>query len=257
MEDTFIMQNITSPAPAVVRALGILKTLGEAKEPQGVSALSRALGIGKSSVHAIARALLVSGAIEDAGGRKYRLGPLVEELARRKRDGRSLAEMCQPCLAELAGQVGQTCIFGTVEKERFRIVCAVEGWGAFQVKAVAGGSIPLLAGASGKVVLAWGGVPIPETLPRFTEDSAVDVTALGEELKRVRREALALDRGEYLQGVYAAAAPVLDRDRLLGVILSAGFRDRLGEDGLIALGQAVSQVAQDVSREFSEWRVEQ
>ncbi len=253
MMDTFNIKNIDPHAPSVGRAIGILKTLGEAKEPQGVSSLARTLGIGKSSAHAIIQALLVFGAIEDVGQRKYRLGPLVEELAGLRRGERSLADICKPHLAALAMQVGQTCLFGTPEQERFRIVSAVEGWGSFQVKAVVGGSIPLLAGAGGKVVLAWGAAPVPDVLPRFTEDSVVDATVFGEELKRVRREALALDRGEYLQGVYAAAAPVFSRDRLLGVILSAGFRDRLGEEGLGALGQAVSQAARDVCKELLEW----
>ena len=249
------MQNKSSPAPAVDRAFVILQFLAQAREPQGVSELSRTLGIGKSTVHGILQGLLAAGAVEDAGGRKYRLGPLVEELARKRRDGHSLAEICRPYLVGLVQQMGYTGVFGVVDADRFRIVTVVEGSGSFQVKAVKGGYIPLLAGATGKVALAWGAASIPDVLPRFTEDSIGEAAALSEELGRVRAEALALDRSEYLRGVYAAASPVLQGDRLLAIILSMGFQDQLGEGGLIALGSAVSQAARSASIELLEWRL--
>ena len=243
-------------APAVGRAFAILRLLSQTKEPQGVTALARALGIGKSSAHALLEALLATGAIEDAGKRQFRLGPLVEELGRSRHGKRKLTEICQPYLAELAEQVGQTSVFGVPIGDRFRIVSVVEGRGLFRVKAVQDRSIPLLAGVVGKIALAWEIVPMPQVLPRFTKDSVGDVSALGDELERVRAELLALDRGEYLRGVYAAGSPILDGDRLVGIVFSAGFQDHLGEEGLISLGRAVVQAARAVSRELLEWKAE-
>lgn len=258
MKNAFDPQNTInqSPAPAVDRAFAILRLLTQTREPLGVSVLARALGIGKSTVHGILQALLAAGAIEDAGGRQFRLGPLVEELGRSRRGRRNLSEICQPHLAELVEQMGQTGMFGVPDGDRFRIVTVVEGRGPFRVKAVQGRSIPLLAGAGGKIALAWEAVSMPAVLPRFTEDSVADVNALGEELERVRRDGLALDRGEYLRGVYAAASPVLDGDHLVGILFSAGFQDQLGEEGLMSLGQAVARAARVVSRELLEWKVE-
>ena len=189
MMDTFNIKNIDPHAPSVGRAIGILKTLGQAKEPQGVSSLARTLGIGKSSAHAIIQALLVFGAIEDVGQRKYRLGPLVEELAGLRRGERSLADICKPHLAALAMQVGQTCLFGTPEQERFRIVSAVEGWGSFQVKVVVGGASRCSRAPSARS--SWlGGLRL---CPMFCPGSPKILLwmrrVLGEELKGVRREA--------------------------------------------------------------------
>lgn len=243
-------------APAVCRAFAILRLLSQTKEPQGVTALARAMGIGKSSAHALLEALLATGAIEDAGKRQFRLGPLVEELGRSRQGKRKLAEVCQPYLVEVAEQTGQTSVFGAPIGERFRIVSVVEGRGMLRVKAVQDRSIPLLAGVVGKIALAWGIVPMPQALPRFTEASVVDVSALDDELERVRAELLALDRGEYLRGVYAAASPILDGDRLVGILFSAGFQDHLGEEGLMSLGRAVAQAARAVSRELLEWNAE-
>ena len=255
MEDQFTGKN-KKMAPAVGRAFAILRLLSQTKEPQGVTTLARALGIGKSSAHAILEALLATGAIEDAGKRQFRLGPLVEELGRSRHGKRKLTEICQPYLMELAEQMGQTSVFGAPIGNRFRIMSVVEGRGLFRVKAVQDRSIPLLAGVVGKIALAWEFVPMPQVLPRFTKDSVGDVNALGDELARVRAELIAFDRGEYLRGVYAAGSPILDGDRLVGIIFSAGFQDHLGEEGLISLGQAVAQAARAVSRELLEWKAE-
>jgi DNA-binding IclR family transcriptional regulator len=252
------MENVSnhSPAPAVERAFAILRLLSQTKEPQGVSALARALGIGKSTVHGILQALQAAGAIEDAGGRQFRLGPFVEELGRSRRGTRSLTETCKLHLAELVERMGQTSVFGQTEDDRFRIVTVVEGRGPLRVKAVQGASIPLLAGVVGKIAMAWGIVPVPAVLPRFTEDSVVDARALKKELRQVREQALALDHGEYLRGVYAAASPVLRDDRVVGIVFCAGFQDQVREEGLMSLGRAVVQAASAISREFEEWRTE-
>lgn len=250
MMNTFNIKN-TSLAPAVDRAMAILSLLAQSRAPQGVSDLARTLGIGKSSAHSILQALLAAEAIEDTGGRRFRLGPLVEELGRSRRGKRGLAELCQPHLAQLTMQTGQTSIFGVLEGDRFRIQGVAEGPGPIQVKALPGGAIPLLAGAVGKIALAWGAVPMPPAAHRFTAGSLNDLTALHQELQVVRREALALDRGEYLRGVYAAAAPVLAGRELAGILFAAGLQDQLGEDGLQALGRGVAQTAREVSIAWS------
>jgi DNA-binding IclR family transcriptional regulator len=119
MKDPFTGKN-KQPAPAVGRAFAILRLLSQTKEPQGVTALARTLGIGKSSAHALLQALLAAGAIEDAGRRQFRLGPLVEELGRSRQGKRKLADICQPYLAEVAEQTGQTSVFGAPIGDRFR-----------------------------------------------------------------------------------------------------------------------------------------
>jgi DNA-binding IclR family transcriptional regulator len=255
MTNRFNVKN-KQPAPAVGRAFAILRFLSQTKEPRGVTAVAQALGIGKSSAHALLEALLATGAIEDAGKRQFRLGPLLEELGHSRQGRRTLTEICQPYLTELAERVGQTTVFGTPIGDRFRIVSVVEGRGLFRVKAVQNRSIPLLAGVVGKIALAWGIAPMPRALPRFTKESVVDVRALGQELRRVRAEMLALDRGEYLRGIYAAASPILDGDRLVGILFCAGFQDQLGEEGLLSLGRAVMQAARAVSKELLEWKTE-
>jgi DNA-binding IclR family transcriptional regulator len=112
--------------------------------------------------------------------------------------------------------------------------------------------IPLIAGATGKVLLAWGAAPWPDPLPRHTARTLADREALEREVSEARRDGVAFDRGEYLQGVAAAAAPVLGRGgRLVGVLYSVGFLDRLGDDALRDLGERVKGAARAVSADLS------
>jgi IclR family KDG regulon transcriptional repressor len=109
-------------------------------------------------------------------------------------------------------------------------------------------TIPLLAGATGKILVAWGELSLPADVPKFTPDSATR-EELERELAQVRKLDVAFDRGEYLQGVAAAAAPVRDGSGRLGAILYAvGFVDRLPEPALQELGGKVRQAALAVSQ---------
>jgi DNA-binding IclR family transcriptional regulator len=216
-----------------------------------VSEIARALAASKGSVHGILQALREEGAVEELSDKKFRLGALLDELSARRRGKRTLAEICKPYLERLAASSGQTALLAIPEESRFRIDAVAEGTGGLRVGAVPGLRIPLLAGATAKVFMAWGGLEVPEVLPRFTAGSPTDRGELVKEVERVRQEGVALDRGEYLQGVAAAAAPLQGSGgRLVGILYAVGFLDRLGPKELDALADKVRMAAQAASREL-------
>lgn len=238
-------------APAVHRALAILRLVAKSPVPLGVSDIARAIGASKGTVHGIIQVLKAEDALEQVDGtKKFRLGPLAGELARCRDLPRRLDEVCGRHLGRLAELSGQTAILGVPEGSKLLIETARQGGGAFRVVAAPGMRIPLLAGAAGKVALAWGVVELPRDLPRFTDRSPRDPGALEEEAARVRREGVAFDRGEYLQGVAAAAAPLLLEGRLVGILYAVGFWDELGEPGLQKLGRWVREAADTASRDL-------
>jgi DNA-binding IclR family transcriptional regulator len=239
-------------APAVNRALSTLRLLASSPEPLGVSEIARALAIGKSSVYGILQTLLSEKAVEEVEGKKYRLGTLMVDLARSWRSGRSLAEVCDPYLVGLSEETGWTTIAAVPEKTKLRIEGVREVGGSFRVGAVPGMRVPLLAGAPGKVYLAWSGARVPEELPAFTAVSITDPRVMAREVEQARGAGLAFDRGEYLQGVASVAAPVFGSDQLLVAVLYAvGFMDQAGGGKLERIGFKVRQAAQRVGRELS------
>ncbi len=227
------------PAPAVGRAFLVLGLLAREPVPLGVSQIAAALGLGKATVHALLRALAAAGAVEPTGEKKYRVGPVVEVLAASRRRGRALEETCLPLLERLAADLEQTAILGVPDRDRLRIAAVVEGGAELRIGAAPGHRIPLLAGAHGKVLAAWE----PQEAAALR---ALPGALHGSEAERedVRQAGVAYDRGEYLEGVVAAAAPVLDAaGRVAGVLYVVGLRDLVGEPRLLRAGEAVRRAA--------------
>lgn len=224
-----------TPAPAVGRAFDVLALLAREQAPLGVSQIAAALGLGKASVHALVHALAAAGALEPTAQKKYRLGPVLESLAACRKGWRSLETTCRPLLEGLAADLGQTAVLGIPDGDRLLLVAVVEGSREFRIGATPGLRIPLTAGAHGKLLAAWGEAEAP---------AGPLGDPLGETLDAVVRAGVAFDRGEYLEGVVAAAAPVLDPNgRLLGVLYVVGLGDLMGEAGLLQAGEAVRRAA--------------
>jgi len=238
------------PAVAVDRALAILSLLSKAKQPQALATLSCALNIEENSIYGILQPLVAAGAVEDTGRRGYRLGSFVDELANNKRGNRKLADLVLPYLNEIATRTGQSSMFGVPIGDRFHILTVVEGTGPYHVRASKGSSISLKEGVVGKIAFAWELVSVRENSGGFGKDAAGEAGNFIEEMKTIRSRRLAMDPGEHMTALYSAAAPILETDRLIGIILSTGFRDQLGEDGVLSLGQAVADAAMKVSKEI-------
>ncbi len=232
------------PAPAVGRAFRVLQLLAREQAPLGVSQIAAALGLGKATVHALVHALVAVGGLEQAEEKRYRLGPVLETLAVCRKGWRTLETTCRPLLEGLAADLDQTAILGVPDGDRLRIAAVVEGRGELRIGATPGHRIPLLAGAHGKVVAAWNRREAPARRAKTEVPEGRE-----EDLENVRRTGVAYDRGEYLQGVAAAAAPVLGpADGLLGVLYVVGLRELMGEPGLLAAGEAVDRAARLATR---------
>ncbi len=246
--NTFEIKN-SSPVPALARAFALLRWVGEQEEPVGISEIARALGLSKATVHGLVHGLLAEGALEEEAPKRYRLGPVLGTLAAQAAGTRSLEGVCRPVLEDLARRTRLTAILGIPEGRRLRVALAVEGGDGLRVAATPGVRIPLEAGATGKVAMAWGALEVPARPTRFTGRTSTDPRAVRAELARVREQGVALDRGEYLPGVVAAAAPVLDGGgRLRGIVYAVGLEGALGEGTLEEVAAAVREGAARATR---------
>jgi DNA-binding IclR family transcriptional regulator len=175
--------------PAVDRSFRILDLLSRSPAPLGTSEVARRLRLAKSTAHGLLRSLEAVGAVEEVH-RRYRLGPAVERLAAIG----ELRRRWRPVLQRLAAETGETAFLGQARGVRVAIVDEVLGAGAPVISAPVGSFLPATAGAVGRVL---------EGRP------------------------LALDRGEYLEGVNAVAAAVPG-----GLVWVAGFAARLTPERL-------------------------
>jgi DNA-binding IclR family transcriptional regulator len=242
--------------PAVAKAFRLLDLLSSSAEPLGVSEIARRLVMGKSTVYGLVTTLQTLGVIETSdGAKKYRIGRGLHALAMRSAGRQDVRTLARPGLERLAAQTEQTSFLGVVGIDQVTILDLVHGRPAMSVSAPVGSAIPLLAGAVGKAVLsAWDAQRRAQflattPLPRFTAHTIVDVAAYERAVQETAASGAALDVDEYVDGMRAAAAPVLGPgSQLAAVIWVAGFARHIDDENLIAIRGAVAREALEIGK---------
>ena len=241
--------------PAVERAMRILNAFTDSQPEYGVSELSHALDINKSTVHGIVRTLSEYRMLEqDPNTRKYRLGPGLIELGGLARTRRDLRQVARPFLGDLMRQTQETVLLGVFEDDGITIIDTMHPTRELRITAAPGQRLPYSAGSFGRAFLAWMREEDVDRLiqtyglRRFTETTITDPARYKVSLEQVRQQGFAIDDSEeYLEGVWAVSAPILDADGMLAVLTVVGFTSRMENDAKrIAIG-ATTQAAQQIS----------
>jgi len=245
-----------SLVPAIERTVLVLQALSADGGPRRLFDLSRALGVSKSTLSELLSTLEHYGFVErDDESRVYRLGYALLDLGSAVLRGLDLRQVARPHLVRLRDAVGETAVLHVPTDQGALIADRVESEHQLKVTAPIGHRVPPFAGAVAKVFLAW--LPDDEltrllsgrTLPAFTPRSITDPRRYRKELTRVRTLGYAADREEYLPGVCAVSAPVLDgRGRPSATVTIVGYSALLADTRLQAAAAAVQQAAVEISR---------
>jgi DNA-binding IclR family transcriptional regulator len=221
-------------ARTTVTSFRIIEALA-GRDAAGVSELADELSLGKGTVHKHLTTLRELDCVVKEGD-SYRLGLRFLGLGAGVRARMELYESSYELLKNLASATG--AVVGVMVPE--------DGLGVYLVRLTdddsppfalhEGERVPLTATAGGKAILAY----MPDSqrealldehgLPRLTENTITDRTALREELKDVHDRHLAHDRGELETGRHCVAAPIVDGDgSAVGAVTVSGPADRMTE----------------------------
>jgi IclR family KDG regulon transcriptional repressor len=245
-------------APMVERAFRLLDLLSFSEEGLTLSDLARLLGMSKGSVHGLLKTLESNRVVEQIEDRHYILGPRIFELAQAYGQRPDLRRFALPVMRRLAASIGQTVFLGRVEEDRIRILECVEdeqGPPSLRISARRGGRIPLLAGATARVVLAtWPQAKREaflrsQPLPVFTERSITDADRFLSAIEETARTGIGEDHEEYLTGVNAIAVPIYGTaDLLVALLWVAGFASDFGDEAMQHARQQLRKEAETISR---------
>lgn len=246
--------------PAVLKAFKLLEIISLADRPLGVSELARRLNMGKSTVHGLVTTLETLGVLESINGSKrYGLGPRLAALCSRDGNQADLRRIARAALNRLADGTGQTAFLGVVSSDAVTIIDIVHGRPGLSISAPVGTSIPLLAGAVGKVVVAsWDSERRHNflqngALPAFTSNTISDPNAFERIVDEALASGVAFDRDEYVDGVRAAAAPVRGAHKQLAAVLwVAGFSRHIDDAALASIGVALVREANEIGQRLGD-----
>jgi DNA-binding IclR family transcriptional regulator len=217
-----------NPFLSVEKAFRILEVLST-RSPLGVTEIADELGLKKSSVSRLLKALAELGYAEATAQRgRYRMGPNILSLARSYLEDDRLVREAQPVLRELALSLRASAHLAVLAGGNLVIVAKEPSPEHIQVTTRVGGRTPLHASALGKILLADLSEKkrrsiLGEALPRFTERTITDHRRLQAALDRVREQGFAIEREEEHLGVGCIGAPVRDGEgRWVAAVSVAG-----------------------------------
>lgn len=245
--------------PAVARAVLVLQALGADDRGRRLSELSRELELSKSTLSGLLSTLEQFDLVErDPDSRVFRLGMGLVDLGGSVLRRLDVREVARPFLRRLSDASGETAILHVRDGEEGVIADRSEPLRQLKVVAPLGHRIPPFAGSVAKAILAT--LPGKEAavlvrarrLPRFTEHSLVTADHYLAELADVRRVGYALEDEEYLSGVCAVSAAIVDGSgRAVATLSVAAVRSRTSDERMGALGPLVADSARTVSRRLA------
>jgi DNA-binding IclR family transcriptional regulator len=244
-------------APTVGKTFRILQSIARNPQGQTLSELSQQLGISKSTVHGISAALEELGAINRApDSRRFHLGTTLFELGRAAFARIDIKEIARPHMEQLMRKTRESVFLGIRNRDHVTILDTVESTNDLKITSPIGTTIPLLAGAVGKVFLAdmeaeRAAAILRKGLPRFTDRSITEPVQYRRQLQQTRQTGHAVDDEEYISGVRAVAAPIRSDEKLLAAIWVVGFTPSLGDEKLPLVAQKTLTAAEQISAEIA------
>lgn len=242
------------------RAIDILLLFNEEQPVLTAEEVSARLGMPRSTTYRYLQSLRSSGLVEEndsSGG--FRLGPAIFRLASVARQGLGLLEIALPIMRELVARTGETALL--TRRTGSQVVCIerVESTQRVRLSYERGHVLPLHAGASAKVLLAFlepdevEAILSADQLPRYTERTMTDPDTLRHQLEIIRARGYAMSEGEVDMGVRGIAAPIFDsRKRITAGLSVAGPAFRIDDTALPGVIQAVQEAAQRMSQRLRE-----
>jgi DNA-binding IclR family transcriptional regulator len=241
-------------APAVHKAFELLRAVAEAQGGVRLVELAARTGLSTSTAHGLVHALLREKAlIQGEDQRRLFLGPLIADLAFTDWNYIKVNRLGQPVINSLRDRVEATVFLGVRVRGRVMITATAEARESFKISAPVGTTMPLCAGAVGKVFLALEKTPEQlrplleeKGLPQFTPNSITNVEQYLAELDRVRSQGFAIDDEEYLPGIRAVAVALNNRRGLPMAVWVVGIANSMGLARLQQVAEMTVQAAKEL-----------
>ena len=238
--------------PAVVRAAAMLRLLSNAPVPLGVNQIARELDIIPSTCLHILRALTAEGLVAvDLTTKRYRLGLEILNLAKVALRG-SISDQAQPYLDEIVRQYMVTAFAVSIsEPEHYIVTAKSNSPHAIRLQVDLGSRFPALVSATGRCVAAYSNIA-PRALraqfDRLRWHRAPGFEAWQAQVADARAQGYAVDDGNYINGIYIVASPILGPEgEFRHALVALCIKDGWSAAQLQALAEAVRGSAAQVA----------
>jgi DNA-binding IclR family transcriptional regulator len=244
---------------SVIKVFQILELLAGQTNPVALGEISHALVVNKSTTRRFLVTLMKLGYVaQDKASRQYRITNKLANLVRNAPRDPSLPTIAKPYLDFLANETGETINLGVLNGADVLFIDQRESQQRLRLCVDVGGVAPFHATALGKAIAAfmpeeefkqrfgWGG-----PLPRCTEKTIVTWAELETELERVRKEGIAWDDEEHMDGGICVGAPIFRDAQVVASISISSPASRMTEQRKELFKKLVIDQTQKLSLELS------
>ena len=251
--------SLSKKSPVTERALKVLEAVAGVDEPLTLNELAAATGLPKPTTHRLATLLEELGfAQRTMDGRRYAIGYRLAALGLEAARHSTQWGPRRALLTQLVADIGETCNITVLDGAELIYLDRVESSWPLQFRLSVGSRVPLHCTASGKLFLALAPQAFramlfqAKPLKAFTSKTITDRKKLEADLAKIRATGIGTDNEEFIEGMAAAAVPILDNSgSICATIAVHGPVARLPLERAIALTPALKRAAEAISMSYS------
>lgn len=204
---------------SVDRAISILEALAKEKNGCGVTELSNATGLHKTTVFRLLSTLMSRGYVEkDLNSDHYRLGIRILLLGSAILDRMDLRNVAKPYIQALANKTKEVVHIAILDEGEAVYIDKEESTDhSIRMYSQIGKRGPLHCTGVGKILLAWlSDTEVEKIIEqkgmfRYTKNTITNLQQLKEELASIRERGYGFDELEHEEGIRCVAAPIYDQ----------------------------------------------
>jgi DNA-binding IclR family transcriptional regulator len=233
--------------------LNILRLLGRARQPLGLNAIAREVGVISSTCLHILRALEQEGFVAmSPEDKRYTLGLSLVTLGYSALDRRSFPHTVMPHLSKIARDFRATTSALELDNSgrSFVVVAVASAVGHFGVQVEIGRHIPAFLSATGRCFAAHCGATVASLREAFRPLRWADPISFErwiEQVDETRRLGIGADRGNYMRGFHVLTAPVFENGRMTRAVTSIFAQTQLNAMEIKKLSNALRDIAEAMS----------
>jgi len=249
-----IMPPALKRVPAVDKCFAILELLARSKEPMGISDLSGKLDLNKSTVFHIVHTLTDLNVLENQRDGKFVFGTRFYILGNMAGKRSKLIQTAHPHLETINDKTKLSAFLGLRSDRQAILIDKVDSAYGIKLSSEIGMQMPILAGAGIKAMLSQlSDEEIDEILARtelkrYTPHSITRKAAYKKEILEVRRQGIAYDREEYIEGMVAFAIPIKANSKdLQPAVWAVGLTRQVPEAYIPELTQLLKGISKEIN----------
>lgn len=243
-----------------IQKVGPLLDLFTVQRPEwGVSEAAEAIGMPRSSTHALLTSLVETGLLHSPGRGRYRLGWRIVELYEALRATMDVRAAAAPVMERLNSETGETVNLGVLDRGEVLYLDKLLARQQVGVHGVRVGARMLPhCSALGKVMLAYlhpaeaAAIVGPGPFKRFTDSTITDPDALAAELADIRRNGIAYEFEEVSPEVACVASPIKDPFGAVFAAISLTVPVHRMRAKQVELSRALRSASNDISRRLAD-----